>query len=288
MTRLLDLLCSAVIAAATAGASLLAASFVLSAAGDQRSAASAFLCGVFLTALFGLPALRIGLKRARARQEARLRAHIDQHGLALYERYVVLTRPGRIGREAAVHWRREVEQFRRSMKRPTALIGGEDFYELVTQHVAALREKARGWGKRPSLQQPVSIALPRRVEAEFVALGWRAKAAAGPGVLGPVVLAARSGVRVVLRCERHVLTRDRAERARALKQYYRADIAGIVCAGPIDDEARAFCARTGIVVLPPGGARAIYPFARQVWRERKEKRDAVAAGVRARAQAAGR
>ncbi len=288
MQRVLKLLSSTILAFATTGASLLVASFVFSAAGDQRGAATAFLSGVLLLAVFALPAVRIGLKRARRAQERSVRAHIDQHGVALYERYVALTQPGRVDHEATANWRREVERFRRSMKRRPSLLAGEAFYELVTGHVAALRERARGWGKRPSLQQPISIALPRRVEAELKALGWRAKAAAGPGVLGPVVLAARAGVRVVLRCEKNVLTRERAERARALRQYYRADIVGIVCAAAVADDARAFCAQAGILLLPPGGVRAIYPRARAVWRARKEKRDAVAAGVRARSQAAGR
>lgn len=287
MARALRFLGSLVIAAATTGASLVVASLILRVAGDGRAAGMALTYGLILAAVFGLPAARILVDRQRAVQIKRLHTAIDQHGLPLYERYVALTRPGKINHETTLIWRREVEQFRASLPRKPWLVRGEAFHETVTQHVAALREKARGWGKRPSLQQPVSIALPRRVEAEFVALGWRAKAAAGPGVLGPVVLAVKGGVRVVLRCEKNVLTRERAERARALRQFYRADVAAIICAGPIADDARAFCAEAGIVLSAPGGARAIYPHARKVWRRRKEKRDAMAAGVRARAQAAG-
>lgn len=287
MQRFLGVVGSALIACAAAGAGLIAASFVLSAAGDQRSAAAAFLAGVLTLALFGLPGLRVALGRARAAEIARVRRHVDQHGAGLYERYVALTRPGRVDHEATANWRREVERFRRSMKRRARLLDNETFYELVTAHVAALREKARGWGKRPNLQQPVSIALPRRVESELRALGWRAEAVAGPGLLGPVVVAARAGVRIVLRCERNVLTRERAQRTASLRQVYRADIAGIVCAGPVADDARAFCARRGIALLAPGALRAIYPRARAIWRARKDKRDAMAAGLRARTQAAG-
>lgn len=286
--RIVHTLASIVLGAATTGVTLLGAAFALSAAGDQRAAAMAFIAGVFLSALFGFPGLRIGLSRARAEQAARVRRHIDAEGASLYERYVALTQAHRANPDAAANWRREVECFRSAMKPRPALISGEEFHELVTDHMAAMRARVRGWGKRPDLKQPVSIALPRRVEAELAALGWRAKAVAGPGVLGPVVLASRAGIRVALRCEGKVLSRERAERAVQLKRHYRADIVGVVCGDAATDEARALCLQNGVALLSPGGLRAIYPRARKIWKLRKDKRDAMAAGVRTRAQAPGR
>lgn len=281
-------LASGVLSLATAGAGLLAGSFMLSSAGNQKGAATAFLIAVFVLALFGVPGLLIARTRARDKETARVIAHINAHGVSLYERYVALIKPSRIDHETAANWRREVERFRRSMRPRPRFIGADAFYELVTTRVAAMREAARDWGKRrANPNEPVSITLPRIVESELKALGWTAKAISGPGLLGPLVLASKAGVKIVFRCERQPLTAARVERARALKQHYRADITAIVCAGRIDEDARRAAHDAGLVLVAPGALKAIYPRARRIWRTRKDKQHAMAAGVRARAQAPG-
>lgn len=281
-------LASLVLSLATAGAGLLAGSFALSAAGNQKGAATAFLIGVFALALFGVPGLLIARTRARDKETARVIAHINAHGVSLYERYVALIKPSRIDHETATNWRREVERFRRSMRPRPRFIGSDAFYELVTTRVAAMRQAAQDWGKRrANPNEPVSITLPRIVEGELKALGWQAKAVSGPGLLGPLVLATKAGVKVVFRCERQPLTAARVERTRPLKQHYRADITAIVCAGRIDEDARKAAHDAGLVLVAPGALKAIYPRARRIWRTRKDKQHAMARGVRARAQTSG-
>jgi len=286
-------LASGVLSLATAGAGLLAGSFVLSSAGNQKGAATAFLIGVFVLALFGVPGLLIARSRARDKETARVVAHINAHGVTLYERYIALIKPSRVDHESAANWRREVERFRRSMRPRPRFIGADAFYELVTTRVAAMRQAAQDWGKRRRPEskggpnEPVSITLPRIVEGELKALGWQAKAVSGPGLLGPLVLATKAGVKVVFRCERQPLTAARVERARPLKQHYRADITAIVCAGRIDEDARRAAHDAGLVLVAPGALKAIYPRARRIWRTRKDKQHAMAAGMRARAQAPG-
>jgi len=279
-------LASATLTAATAGLGLLAGSFVLSAAGNQKGAATAFLISVFVLALTGVPGAMIAAARARANEITRVALHIKKHGVVLYERYVALIKPDQVDHESAANWRREVLRFRRSMRPRARLINDDAFYELVTTHVAALRQNARDWGRRrPNPNEPVSITLPRVVEGELKTLGWQAKAVSGPGLLGPLVLATKAGVKVVFRCERQPLTRARVERTRALKQHYRADITAIVCAGRIEEDARTAAHDAGLVLVAPGALKAIYPRARRIWRARKDKQHAMAAGLRARAEA---
>lgn len=176
-------LSSTVLAFAVMGATLFGASFALSAIGDQRGAALAFMSGGILLAIFGAPAWLVALARWRAADIATLDAVLDRHGPALYKRYGANAAIGARDFTPSADWRDDVRDFRRALPSTFLFLGRKRFHALITARMEAMRQSAQAFGRPQSADPATSPA--RLAEAELRALGWRAETRDGPGLLGP-------------------------------------------------------------------------------------------------------